>query len=66
MFDVIYFSKQCNHSKLRNLSKFIRNGHKGHETVQKFTNKVGAEMFCTFAGMTSLTPDSELCNFITV
>ena len=22
-------------------------------------------MFCTFAGMTLLTPDSKLCNFIT-
>ena len=36
-----------------------------HKINRKNAKKTTDEFFCTFAGMTLLTPNSELCNFIT-
>ena len=50
----------------------MRNGQNDHETgsfsikLTKYVKKTSGEIFCTFAGVASLTLDSELCNFITL
>lgn len=74
MHDVTYTEIQLNHSKLCNFKRLRKRDKK--DTIKlcksfllKFNKEnpkeTMEEMFCTFAGMTSLTLNSKLTNLIT-
>ena len=78
VLDVTYVEEQLNHSKLPdfiNSIKIVKNiiklctvfcFHKISKNMKKKKKKkTRSGMFCSFACMTSFTPNSKFCNFIT-
>ena len=68
VYDVSYVETQCNHSKLCNYISSLEIVKMTIKLCKRFffheINKNMQIMFCTLAGMTSLTPDTKLRNFI--
>ena len=68
VYNAPYVQIQFNRSKLRNFIsswKMVKNTIKFYRLFLNKTNKTRVEMFCTSAGMTSLTLNPRLRNFIT-
>ena len=69
---VTYVETQFNHSNLHNFAsswKVVKNTIKldrrfYHHEIKKICDKTRGEIFCAFAGMTPLTPNSKLCNYL--
>ena len=78
VLDVTYVEAQLNHSKLPdfiNSIKIVKNiiklckvfcFHKISKNIKKKKKKNRSGMFCSFVCMTSFTPNSKFCNFITL